>query len=720
MAVATWGERSWESTRLDLEELRQRLLGTMALGLIIGGGVASWLVLPGPQFQWQPFLLFFSLFLEGFLAYKLRWRSLKAATALIVLGPIASLAMGLALVPAFPLPYFFSLVVTGGAMLSPPLGFLVAGLSTVCLYAFHPSPSFLFSPLALLWLTAFMGWLSSRGLYTVLDWAWSSQQRANQLLEELRDREGELNRTLVALTEANRRLQRTGHELALARQRAEEARRLKEQFAANISHELRTPLNLILGFSEMMYLTPDVYGDMEWPPTLRRDVHQIYRSSRQLLDLINDVLDLSRIDAARMPIHREPSDLREIIREAVETASDLFRGKDLDLRVELPPDLPLLNLDRTRIRQVLLNLLNNAARFTEHGHITVSVERNKREVVVSVADTGVGIPPEELSTIFEEFHQVDMSLRRRKEGAGLGLAISKRFVELHNGRIWAESRVGEGSTFYFSLPLPEAEVPVGRLRPGRPAEPPRNPYQPSLVMVDEDPQVAALLERYLEDYQVLPAQDLEGAKTLIEGWHPKALIVNQKPGIRDWWTAQERALQVIPPKVPVLFCSLPSQQWHEREINVQGWLTKPFSRAQLLEVLERANGAREVLVIDDDRDFVQLVRRFLEAMGGKYEVRWAYEGEEALARIREKRPDLLLLDLIMPGLDGFQLLEELRRDEELRGIPVIIVTATSYGEDAVAQRGSVIGLARRRGFDTREVIECLQALLDVIEPEYTL
>ena len=399
MAMVTWNEGSEEGAQLDMEELRQKLLGTMALALMAGGGVASWLVLPGPQFRWQLFLL------------------------------------------------FFSLVVTGGAMLSPPLGFLAAGLSTGCTYALRALDASLLPPLALLWLTAFMGWLSSRGLYTVLDWAWSSQQRANQLLEELRDRRGELNRTLVALTEANRRLKRTGRELALARQRADEARRLKEQFAANISHELRTPLNLILGFSEMMYLSPDVYGEMEWPSTLRRDVHQIYRSSRQLMDLINDVLDLSRIDAVRMPIHSEPSDLAEIIREAVETASDLFRGRVLDVRVEMPPELPPLNLDRTRIRQVLLNLLNNAARFTQHGHIIVSAERNEREVVVSVADTGVGIPAEELPAIFEEFHQVDMSLRRRQEGAGLGLAISKRFVELHNGRIWAESQAGEGSTF---------------------------------------------------------------------------------------------------------------------------------------------------------------------------------------------------------------------------------------------------------------------------------
>ena len=718
--MVAWNEGSQESARPDMEELRQKLLGIMALALIAGGGVASWFVLPGPQFRWKLFLLFFSLFLEGLLVYKLRWQSLPGATALIVLGPIASLTMALSLRGALPLPYFFSLVVTGGAMLNPLLGFLAAGLSTGGLYALRVFDASLLPPLTLLWMTAFMGWLSSRGLYTVLNWAWSSQQRANQLLEELRDRRGELNRTLVALTEANRRLKRTSHELALARQRAEEARRLKEQFAANISHELRTPLNLILGFSEMMYLSPDVYGEMEWPPTLRRDVHQVYRSSRQLLDLINDVLDLSRIDAVPMPIHRELSDLREIIHEAVDTASDLLRGRALDLRVEMPPDLPPLNLDQTRIRQVLLNLLNNAARFTEHGHIIVSVERNKREVVVSVADTGVGITPEELSMIFEEFHQVDMSLRRWQEGAGLGLAISKRFVELHEGRIWAESQVGQGSTFYFSLPLPEVEFSVGRLRPGRPTEPPRNPYQPSLVLVDEDPAVATLLERYLRGYQVLRMEELDGGKTqeLIEEWHPQALILNLQPGTKGWEAMREKALQIAPPRVPVLLCSLPSQKWREQETNVQGWLTKPVYREQLLEVLDRADGAREVLVVDDDRGFVQLVKRILEASDGKYEVRWAYEGEEALARIQEKRPDLLLLDLIMPGMDGFQLLEELRGDEELRSIPVVIVTATSYGEDAMAQRGSMIGLARGRGFDTKEVIECLQALLDVIEPQY--
>ncbi|MGC8787446.1 MAG: sensor histidine kinase, partial [Anaerolineae bacterium] len=195
---------------------------------------------------------------------------------------------------------------------------------------------------------------------------------------------------------------------------------MKEQFAANISHELRTPLSLILGFSEVMYFSPDIYGDMVWPPTLRHDVRQIYQNSRRLLDLVNDVLDLSRLDTDQMPICKELSDLGTVIREAIETVAPAIQNGKRGLHAEIPSGLPLLAFDRTRIRQVLINLLNNAARFTDQGSVTVAVNPGDQEIVVSVADTGSGIPEEELGKIFDEFYQVDMSIRRRREGAGLG------------------------------------------------------------------------------------------------------------------------------------------------------------------------------------------------------------------------------------------------------------------------------------------------------------
>jgi CheY-like chemotaxis protein len=253
-------------------------------------------------------------------------------------------------------------------------------------------------------------------------------------------------------------------------------------------------------------------------------------------------------------------------------------------------------------------------------------------------------------------------------------------------------------------------------------EPPRNRSQPSVVLVEKDPTVAVLLERYLRDHQVLRTEELDGGKMreLIEEWHPQAFILNLQPGTADWEAMRAEALQIAPPRVPILICSLPSRQWLEQEANLQGWLTKPVSREQLLKTLDQVDGARKVLVVDDDRGFVQLVKRILGASDREYEVRWAYEGGEALALAQEKRPDVLLLDLIMPGMDGFQLLEVIQSDEELGSIPVVVVTATSYGEDAVKQRKSMIGLARGQAFETKEVIECLQALLDVIEPEYAM
>ena len=563
-----------------------------------------------------------------------------------------------------------------------------------------------------------MEWLSARGLHTALDWAWSSQERANALLNQLRDRQGQLNQTLVALTEATRRLQHTGHELALARLRAEEARQLKEQFAANISHELRTPLNLILGFSEMMYLTPDVYGHMQWPSTLRRDVQQIYQSSRQLLDLVNDVLDLARVDAVEMPVRKEWCDLGAIISEAVNTAQDLLRGRDVVLRADLPLSFPLLSIDPTRIRQVLLNLLNNAARFTFHGSITVSAEVSEREVIVTVADTGVGIPAAKLGHIFDEFYQVDMSLRRPQRGAGLGLAISKRFVELHGGRIWAESEVGKGSRFHFTLPLTAAAA-VGQIQSTPPLVPVNRPDEHVVIVVDADPAIGAMLSRYLKGHQVLQAPGIDQARRLLAEHHPRALLLNLPPDDPAWADARQVATEALPADLPLLLTSLPSQAWLAAEAEVHDCLAKPISRDQLLGSLAELGDVRDVLVVDDDVGFCQMVTRFLENDNATYKVRWACTAEEALATILEAPPEAIILDLAMPEMDGFQFLKALRARPAADPIPVLIVTGAGYGQGLIAQRGSLVSISRRQGFRTAQMIHYLQAILDATE-EYPI
>mgnify|MGYP001062529231 FL=1 len=705
---------------IDLEDLRQKQLAASSLGLMLVSGIAMLFSLPGGIIQdvWAQVVLW-TVFMEAFIALLLRSSRPAIARAVLLVGPPLTLALTLNTVSFPAAPVLATTIVMINAVIQPSLGFGSALLNTVPILLYAPLNTTNMVSLIAIWLAAGFGWISSLAPRTFLDWAWKSQQDAMRLLGELRGRQEELNRTLATLTEASRRLQRTGHELAIARLRAEEARQIKEQFAANISHELRTPLNLIVGFSEMMYFSPDVYGDMHWPNTLRRDVRQIYQSSRQLLELVDDVLDLARIDAAGMPVRRERSDLGEVLHEAVSTIGDLIRGRDLEVRLEAPDSLPPLNIDRTRIRQVLLNLLNNASRFTENGSITVSAEVGETEVTVSVADTGIGIPPDELARVFDEFHQVDMSLRRRREGSGLGLAISRRFVELHDGRIWAESVVGKGSTFSFSLPLPGHEPSIGRLvAPRRTSTRQPRDEEPTLVVVDRDQAVSSVVHRYLPQYRVLQADTVEEGSRLVNEWHPRGMVVNVPPEDDAQSPLLREALGGVPPGVPVITCSVPSQAWLASGTGVWDCLTKPVTRDQIMEVLHELGDVRDVIIADDDRGFTQMVSRFLQAAEEGYRVRPAYDGAEALAEAKAERPDAILLDLMMPLMDGFQLLEELKADPILRDVPVVVVTATSYGEDLVARRGSAVAMHRQKGFSIGESLKYLRALLDLTEPDY--
>jgi signal transduction histidine kinase/DNA-binding response OmpR family regulator len=534
-------------------------------------------------------------------------------------------------------------------------------------------------------------------------------------LDELRDRQGQLNRTVNLLTEANRRLERIGNELAIAKARADEARKLKQQFAANISHELRTPLNLILGFTEMMYYRPTVYGSMEWPRTLRQDVHRLYQSSRQLMDLLNDVLDLSRVDAGEMSVHKEWGDLRPVIDEAVALMRDLLKGRDVELRLEIPATLPRLRFDRTRVRQILLNLLNNAANFTERGSITVSAEVTQKDIIISVADTGRGIPEDEQTRVFDEFHQVDMSLKRSHRGAGLGLAIAKRFVELHGGRIWLQSQLGKGSTFSFTLPL-SREAELRGMIESRPVRPQARPYEPVVVIVEPDPDVGSMLARALPGFRLLQAADTRQALSISTQEQPRAVIVNVPPGRQDRSAELKELGALLPPDVLLLSCSIPSRNWLAVESGVQGCLSKPLAYQELADRLQEFDGVRQVLVVDDDPSFVVLLSRYLSATGRGYVVRRAYRGDQALAEIRAKRPDLVLLDLVMPGMDGFAVLESLRSEGLLSSLRVLLLTAVDYAQDLLRRQGSLVTVYRRKAFATAEVVRCLQTMLSVSEP----
>ena len=721
----------------NLEELRGQLLGRLAMGLMGTSVFLMCLVLVfGASSHLQSVPIIWVGVLGALWAVGWGGRAPRAARPivarhLLVWGLTGGLLAAMGLFHAPWLPFLGLPLAFVGAMLVAGGEFATVG-PIVALGVWLGRSGARAYPLAGMFISLALGtglaWLIVRTFYTALEWAWSMQQRADRLLGLARDRQGELVSALKSLDIANALLRRTQRELIAARKHEEEARLMKEQFAANISHELRTPLNLIMGFSEMIYLSPEVYGDLEWPSALRQDVYQIYISSRHLLEMIEDVLDLSRFEIVGFTLNREPAALEPLLRDTVGIVDDLFRGQPIRLEVEIAPDLPVLKIDRTRIRQVLLNLLNNAARFTEEGAVRVEAKRGDGEVVIAVSDTGPGIPADELPHLFQEFYQVDRSIRRRHGGAGLGLAISKRFVEAHDGRIWVESpstsdrrsalgagragKEGVGSTFTFTLPIPGEHVPLSPLKLERPLEPAASEMPAPILVVDSDPAVATLIDRHVEEYEVIQVEDVGRLGDALMLHHPRAVVWNVPPG-------DGVNLDDLPPvSVPFIECSLPSQAWVAEGLAVAAVLTKPVTAERLLREVERVGGVREVLVVDDDWGFCQLVERILEASGRSFQVRRAYDGEEGLQRMRERRPDLLLLDLIMPGLDGFQVLEEMRQEAALADVPVVILTATSYAEDALTQRSGQMVIHRPDGLIPAEVLRCLRAVVGVLEPRY--
>ena len=436
------------------------------------------------------------------------------AALLAVAGLLLILTVAVWLQPRGQLATLYCLVVlVAGATLGARAGFATAGVATgiaFLAWLMAPFPFRLDGDVALTSATLSVGsallcWVATSPIYVALQWAWQSYDRSRQVTEELRDRQGELGRVVKSLNEAYIQLEHLNDDLARARVVAEEARKLKAQFAANISHELRTPLNLIVGFSEMMATAPQAYGGKPLPDAYRSDLDAILRNARHLSGLIDDVLDLSQVEAGRMGLVKEQIALEEVIGEAVGAAIRLLEGQGLSLTVSVAEGLPPVYADRTRIRQVLINLLSNAGRFTDQGGITVSASVDGTDVRVSVADTGIGIAPEDIPKVFESFRQIDGSIRRRAGGTGLGLAVSKQFVELHGGAMWAESELGKGTVFHFTLPI-SANV-VATTQPGdwrlwdrvmasRPPEP------VEVRVISPDPSVARIFQRYLDGYRV--------------------------------------------------------------------------------------------------------------------------------------------------------------------------------------------------------------------------
>jgi CheY-like chemotaxis protein/anti-sigma regulatory factor (Ser/Thr protein kinase) len=463
-----------------------------------------------------------------------------------------------------------------------------------------------------------------------------------------------------------------------------------------------------------MAQSPEYYG-YPLPGPYVRDLSIVHRNACHLQSLVNDVLDLSRIEATEMSLTLEIVSPADLVTEAVGTARSLVESQGLDLHVEIEPDLPSLRADATRIRQVLFNLLNNAARFTERGSVTVTVHRQADEVVFLVQDTGVGIAPEDIPKVFQEFKQLDGSTRRRHGGIGLGLAISKGFVELHGGRIWCTSQPGEGSTFSFALPLrrPDvSDVNIGRFTQSRRAAATGKDEQCIVLAVTGSLSAAGLLTRYLQGARTVVVSNLEQAQAMAQELLPQVLVIDQASVPVPEGPVEELVHRWNIPSIPLVVCPLPGEEPMRQQLNTAGYLTKPVRAVALWDVLRQfGERADRVLVVDDDRDFVRLLGRLLDNPVRRYAVRSAYSGQEALETLRRWEPDLVLLDLGLPDLSGQQVIRHMQDDARWRDIPVVIVTGQDGPETVSPMRGHMT-VSKAGGLVPGETIHWIQGVID--------
>ncbi|MGQ9555980.1 MAG: ATP-binding protein [Anaerolineae bacterium] len=558
--------------------------------------------------------------------------------------------------------------------------------------------------------------LAAADLRAALRHAWAYTARTASLTREVQARQEEVNRLNQQLQLANYLLKRSNYELALARQEAEEARHAKERFATSVSHELRTPLSIILGFTEVMQRFPEVYGAVQWSPLLRQDIAEVQRSARYLADLVDDVLDLARVEALQMPIRREWVDLASLLADSVEVAKRLVTNKPVELKLECIGELPQLFIDRTRIRQVLLNLLANASRFTEQGSITVGAYEAAQDVIAFVKDTGPGIPPQRLGDIFKEWRQVEQgTLSSASQGKGLGLTIAKRFVQLHGGRIWVESKLGQGSAFYFALPISPKQVSASVIP--SPGILPISPDKPSLVVIDRDASAAAYLTRWLEHFTVWPAADVAEAKALVHSRHPLAVLVNLPPA-RQFDGYANGIVNDLDTSVPVIRCTLPFGDWLLDGQLFEAWLVKPVSAAQLGEALRKLGDWQKVLIVDDDRAFAQLMFRLLRALKEDCQVTWASTAGDALARLGEQEWDVLLVDIALPDMDGRGLARLARKSYDGHNLHVLAVSGLQPGEERDQPVGTSFTLTKRAGLREGELLALLKSVLEAVVPSY--
>jgi signal transduction histidine kinase/DNA-binding response OmpR family regulator len=522
------------------------------------------------------------------------------------------------------------------------------------------------------------------------------------------------NRDELGTLAAN--LNRMTSELGRLYHQLEGANRHKSEFLASMSHELRTPLNAIIGFSEV--LLERLFGELnEKQEEYLRD---ILDSGRHLLSLINDILDLSKVEAGRMELELGRFSLPEALENGLTMVRERASRHGIALDLEVDPSLDVIEADERKVKQVVFNLLSNAVKFTpDGGQVGITAGLDGEKVRITVWDTGIGIAPENQARIFEEFQQVRVRDRQGQEGTGLGLALARRFVELHGGDLAVESAVGGGSRFTFTLPVRITSSVAGPPEETKTTEAGTQIDGPVVLVVEDDPQAAELLRLYLEGAgcQVEVAWDGEDGFTKACQLHPALITLDLLlPKIDGWDLLVRLKEEPSTREIPVVIASIMEERGKGFALGAADYLVKPVSREELVSALERVSLMRRprekvtILAIDDDAMALELVDAILSQEG--FQVHRAFGGEEGIAAARRETPALIILDLLMPEVDGFTVVERLRADPTTATIPIVILTSKHLTPDEKARlNGQIACLARKGEFSRAAFVELIRGQL---------
>jgi signal transduction histidine kinase/DNA-binding response OmpR family regulator len=489
-------------------------------------------------------------------------------------------------------------------------------------------------------------------------------EEAIQIREQLR---------LANATLEQRVAERTA-ELKAAKLEAEQANRAKSEFLSRMSHELRTPLNAVIGFSEL--LLERVVGDLT--PKQTEFVRDIRDSGTHLLALINDVLDISKIEAGRMELHLAQVDVAGVVASALTTLRPLIERKRLNLSTTLDPEAPSLWADEVRVKQILYNLLSNAVKFTpDGGQIRVEARQVSNEIEIAVKDTGPGISPEDQGRLFHEFTQLPDAQEAEHPGTGLGLVMVKRLAELHGGRVVLESEVGKGSRFSVWLPV----GPQGKPAPAG---------AKLILVVEDDPAIQRLFVHYLAEagYRTEVTGDGPSLVEKVKSVRPAAICLDIRlPGLADWEILRRLKDDPETAPIPIVVATILDDAQQAFTLGAASFLEKPVKRDDLLDAVAKTirkppKGTPTILVVDDDPRMRSMLTSTLKQAG--YAPLTASGGEEGIAQAREHLPHLIVQDLVMPGVSGFDVIATLRGDPRTRGIPILVLTSKDLTADEYA------------------------------------